>query len=1722
MKDVLLLFSLIFGLCSSLQPGLEYQYRYSGRVATGITDVRHQFSAAGIQADVTVQVSEDLTRIVQFSNVEVGDFHDDFTCDIRTPLPIEYHSIEEGKELLEKPFKVVVNTSMVGDVLEVPIEPAWITNIRKSVISIFRILPFDEGGENTLLHLNFMIRESMLTGKCANWYNVVKLPEDEAAKENHEREHIMEVDVQREASTSGSLTSKGRKGHHKGAKGAKGRKGSKGRKGHKTSTPSRYSTSSVPSIDDTLWTLVKDTDFEDCEYSFSMKGHMNHHTEELIGRSSVGYYLIRGGNDAMRIERAVLEGSITLFTHDDHREHLDTLTNQTLELKAVRAIQHQLTIDYDTHQMKTWYYEVDHVTIDERVEGVQPSIEQILTGIEVTEETITIVKRIIDAGIQDLSDRMPRNPTHTDNIVSEMNHVVEALSLLSHQQIEEIYNDYMTEYNEATSLDAQLEAEEYQLRRIYILKQALIAAGTEPAIFFLLDKMTDETFRLQDYDTLYNLFSQIKNTIKSPLYIQKMMEVVMALHWDDHGRNDKSLALITFSQLLNEMCFSSERRTCHRGATNCNHDYVCQPESILNSYVKYLEQGLEDEESPIWQRLIYLQALSTLGTPHTISILKPYILGSKESNFVFRKNAIWSLSKLNMPKTATGMVFQMLMPVFENVAEHHEIRSIAFLVMATWGDSVSWWHHMAVSTWHDPSNKVSNFVSTTIKTTAHMQGGGTMAKVVSRVEHLIKPSAPASITHSTNYYLMEYLSYYEFGSPLTFAWLVNSRSLMPSEVYFRLKVTTFFGFTHDIKGSIQQLGVDGRLIKWLSSLMMDQNTQVDQDAVSIVYEMFNELKEHLGLDPTTETPDDVVLLKIKQVFKFFRTITKDEAHPDSVIERFWNRLPRIINIPHYNRYLDAFVVIPTNLGLPFIVKHTAQHAWWLFIDYTRSQSSLQSKGAMSITLDASKMLTLEAKTLVPWSNKFAIGTGTDKLMSLLLPFNINYQTNFKNYEIQLTFEPITNDKVKLIEAHNLPFTVQYGAFPTLVHYHDNDCKTIKKYDVCLYIRKSQVLPSSLGLWIESEWTGDIPFTINFRSLYKGELALLKPSLETWDYHVLYDPEASTTKSITTSYTYVSTDKTSGFVEVSGELETLGQESQSSVDYSDYSQFSQSSSADYQEFGEVDAAFQEQSATRQRIAKLQEQVVPATGGHVRSISIDFHLQGTPNRKYETVLTWATGITSSKSSTKFQISFVKAVPEGVLDQPHATCLNVQILKPLIRPLTSVDETLAKDFHAIIEANVHDGINCDQPPILEIEGSMDISQEQFEETRKKMTEENCDSLSEYLPIDMITSPIYDHIHFKAHWAEVFPVNLKNLTYWAGDVFRGHVFPDIFFDYTANNPDNKMEIDATKCMKRHKWNIHTTKPIGVSITEGFESFYLLDIIASPANVKDTLIYDFLNGRQHQVCVIDYHKIRTSDGLEIPYEPSECWNSIAMDITGNDARSIDVRFVDGEWEARIMFPNEGLFLEMTKTALKVNGEDFRGEDPRFNIDYLQDGAMLTMPFITNSILKITDKVYFLEEQFYRSMFNGICGNFDGEKSGEMVGPTGCIYTDPELFIKSWTSPGPGCGGFTFQGIRRPVEAYQDVCPRKTYIPTGVSYPDTLVNCVEWEYLEKTEGSFKCKALTPTPKCKEGCTAIYSIATQIEFDCGLTDPEHFIQACFPKTFTTTYPVTCKKTTSIAH
>ncbi|KAK8744482.1 hypothetical protein OTU49_000830, partial [Cherax quadricarinatus] len=299
---------------------------------------------------------------------------------------------------------------------------------------------------NIFAKSTFSVKEDSLHGDCFSWYSLFRVPEEEAARENRERDTVVEQDVQRDEQDLGSYTSSKvpSKTTSKTTKttGTKttGTKTTGTKTGTKTPSPEKLT--APDRIDNTLWYLSRTVDFDSCEDLVKWEIHGNTNTDHSIRRTSIATYLLRGNHRDIRIEYALIEGSVSAFTSSVSEEHITTFTNQTLELRAVRRISRVFAIDYPSVNHNSFHYEVDHLLTDLQEPGheLHPSLEQLVTGVPIDGHGITEIKNLVISHLDLLAKRTTTFPYSKDPLVKDLKLLVEAAGFLSRPEIESVFS----------------------------------------------------------------------------------------------------------------------------------------------------------------------------------------------------------------------------------------------------------------------------------------------------------------------------------------------------------------------------------------------------------------------------------------------------------------------------------------------------------------------------------------------------------------------------------------------------------------------------------------------------------------------------------------------------------------------------------------------------------------------------------------------------------------------------------------------------------------------------------------------------------------------------------------------------------------------------------------------------------------------------------------------------------------------------------------------------------------------------------------------------------------------------------------------------------------------------------------------------------------------------------------------------------------------------------
>ncbi|RXG67837.1 Vitellogenin-4 [Armadillidium vulgare] len=182
-------------------------------------------------------------------------------------------------------------------------------------------------------------------------------------------------------------------------------------------------------------------------------------------------------------------------------------------------------------------------------------------------------------------------------------------------------------------------------------------------------------------ERIASIFLTLPNNLYSPSVIPELMEYVKRLNIETNPLLTSS-ALINFASLAERVCINHKK-------INYTIPYAlfgrenCGPEQILGDFLPFLEEKAKSA-SKYHERAIYLQAISNLGSPEIINILKPYIYGKNDKNLHVRSIAIYGLSHLRLPDSARERVFATLMSVVDNTTERSELRQVAFWTLITW------------------------------------------------------------------------------------------------------------------------------------------------------------------------------------------------------------------------------------------------------------------------------------------------------------------------------------------------------------------------------------------------------------------------------------------------------------------------------------------------------------------------------------------------------------------------------------------------------------------------------------------------------------------------------------------------------------------------------------------------------------------------------------------------------------------------------------------------------------------------------------------------------------------------------------------------------------------------------------------------------------------------------------------------------------------------------
>ncbi|CAL4156939.1 unnamed protein product, partial [Meganyctiphanes norvegica] len=212
---------------------------------------------------------------------------------------------------------------------------------------------------------------------------------------------------------------------------------------------------------------------------------------------------------------------------------------------------------------------------------------------------------------------------------------------------------------------------------------------------------------------------------------------------------------------------------------------------------------------------------------------------------------------------------------------------------------------------------------------------------------------------------------------------------------------------------------------------------------------------------------------------------------------------------------------PSTIGIPVVFRSSSPNyvtatGNWKLKSAENYPTGIKAKAEFDSTFRDMHQVHITARALTPWNNR-AVIAGFEQTISFVYPFKyvLEADTTISNdLTIRMTPRPQgENQKIGLVAAFNIPFTVRVPLYPYNNIMQSNDWKLLELRRPEKKIEKLE-MPKILGISVTS-------LAVDYPGPYYDLFPYphTTKTLRFWSWQVWYDPSRSTTKAVTVSMSY---------------------------------------------------------------------------------------------------------------------------------------------------------------------------------------------------------------------------------------------------------------------------------------------------------------------------------------------------------------------------------------------------------------------------------------------------------------------------------------------------------------------------------------------------------------------------------------------------------------------------
>lgn len=551
------------------------------------------------------------------------------------------------------------------------------------------------------------------------------------------------------------------------------------------------------------------------------------------------------------------------------------------------------------------------------------------------------------------------------------------LSALNYNQLQVVYNKVKSEAAGKKTLELQL------------FYDSLVASGSSPAALLVRDIISET----KDVTVISRLVAKLPAYLRNPN--EKLLKELEVLLKPDLPKHELRMIQFAFASLVSRAC----------------EKHLCVKSGFLDKYIKLFSdqydnaQGFED-------KTVAISALRNIRLGGALSKLLS-IVNNKDEEKSVRIQAIVGLKYLI--KTQPEQVKEALLPIFYDRQAHPELRNTAGIIYLMHSFDEKNVYQMVISMWNEPCSQVKNFLYTFLKSVAY-----TTRPCVSKKAHVAKtvlaffPPWEIDRTLSGNYIKDYYDPQFNFGHLSHYSIQKTGESIIPSSFYVSFNGALAGYGTNYITAFIRLEGVGDAL----SNRIMSMTTgQIDFSEVKDIFSKIG-VKERQAVPLRIE-----IGLFLHNRCVFYHAA---DAKTVTTIPMYIKKLQEMKSSYEYEAsrlvlFGGVTVEQPSSLGTPIslISSATGIVAFNAKVNREKTPTSITSKQDMKFHLQAFGYSSVSNHLPAFGSMHSVVAVRT---MRIRVPRHVTIGVDFKQYALNFEATTPTEDDPVMGMVHAAAFT----------------------------------------------------------------------------------------------------------------------------------------------------------------------------------------------------------------------------------------------------------------------------------------------------------------------------------------------------------------------------------------------------------------------------------------------------------------------------------------------------------------------------------------------------------------------------------------------------------------------------------------------------------------------------------------------------------------------------